>query len=365
MQLIASMLLPLSISMIRQRYYSVIQAFQLSFRHNRVLSSIIYSNDPTFLIQDVSNSVYKPTNVQHFSIQRPISMPMYSHDEANHNEDSLQKDTVNGVPQQEPDSTKTEEVKLYLGNLSYDTDEHHLRNIFEEFGNVTDVAIPLDRDTNRPRGFGFVTFDSRQAAEEAILNLDQTELDGRMIRVNVSRPREPRGGGRFNSAGASDVKLYVGNLNFDTEEETVRELFERYGNIVDYFRPTDRETGRVKGFAFVTMSANDAENAAGKLDGEELDGRNIYVKESQPKGQINGGSRGGRYNDGGAYENNRGDGYNDRGGGYRNNRGGGYNDRGGGYGNRRGGEGGRGYDDQRGGGGNYDDRGGYGPGEGY
>merc|ERR1712037_408702 len=139
-------------------------------------------------------------------------------------------------------------------------------------------------------------------------------------------------------------------------EETVRNLFSRYGQVTDCFLPTDRDTNKVRGFAFVTMPAAEAETACHKLDGEELDGRNLRVNEAQPKGMSNGpgGPRGGGYHDGPGY---RGGGHDDRGG-YGSSRGG-YDDRGG-YGG--GGYGGGGYGG--GGRGGYDDRGGYGGGGG-
>lgn len=255
-------------------------------------------------------------------------------------------------------------VKLYVGNLDYATNDERLREIFGEFGAVTDVFLPMERGTNRPRGFGFVTLDSRAAAEQAISKMDQSQLDGRMIRVNESKPRGqgpadtvrgfgPGGRSGFNMAGQKEVKLYVGNLSFDTSEDAVRNLFSRYGHVTDCFLPTDRDTNKVRGFAFVTMPAAEAETACHKLDGEELDGRPLRVNEAQPKGMSSGpgGPRGGGYHDGPGYGGAGRGGYSDGGGygGYNNSRGGGYDDRGG-YGSGRGG---------------YDDRGGYGGGSGY
>eukprot|EP00591_Stephanopyxis_turris_P011997 CAMPEP_0195517502 /NCGR_PEP_ID=MMETSP0794_2-20130614/10979_1 /TAXON_ID=515487 /ORGANISM="Stephanopyxis turris, Strain CCMP 815" /LENGTH=247 /DNA_ID=CAMNT_0040646317 /DNA_START=30 /DNA_END=769 /DNA_ORIENTATION=+ len=191
-----------------------------------------------------------------------------------------------------------EEVKLYIGNLDYGTDEQRLRDEFQSFGDVTDVFLPMDRVTNRPRGFGFVTFSTRGAAEKAISKMDQIQLDGRTIRVNESRPRvegPPRGGsgggagGGFNSSGNSDVKLYVGNLAFDTTEDTVRSTFTPFGEISDCFLPTDRDSGRPRGFAFVTMAAADAEKACTEVNGMEVDGRTLRVNEAQPKGASRGG----------------------------------------------------------------------------
>jgi cold-inducible RNA-binding protein len=106
-----------------------------------------------------------------------------------------------------------EEVKLYVGNLDYATDEAKLREEFSQFGSVTDVFLPIEKATNRPRGFGFVTFSKRSDAENAIGKMDQAQVDGRTIRVNESRPRgsaAPRGAGGsgFNASGAKDVSLF-------------------------------------------------------------------------------------------------------------------------------------------------------------
>jgi uncharacterized membrane protein YgcG len=130
------------------------------------------------------------------------------------------------------------------------------------------------------------------------------------------------------------VKLYVGNLSFETTEESVRQLFEQWGTVTDCFLPTDRETGKMRGFCFVTMPASVAEDACNKANGYELDGRPLRVNEAQPKGSSGGGDRGGN---GGGYG-----GPPSRGGG------GGY---GGGYDNGYGGGGGGGYGGSGGGGG--------------
>lgn len=159
----------------------------------------------------------------------------------------------------------------------------------------------MERGTQRPRGFGFVTLSSRDGAEKAISKMDQAQLDGRTIRVNESRPKGdrgrglgPGGAGGFNAAGKEDVKLYVGNLAFDTPDTKVRELFEQYGAVTDCFLPTDRDTGKVRGFAFVTMPSSVAEEACIKLNGFEVDGRPLRVNEAQPKGLSGGGGgRGG------------------------------------------------------------------------
>eukprot|EP00585_Thalassiosira_rotula_P012488 CAMPEP_0196131910 /NCGR_PEP_ID=MMETSP0910-20130528/1720_1 /TAXON_ID=49265 /ORGANISM="Thalassiosira rotula, Strain GSO102" /LENGTH=298 /DNA_ID=CAMNT_0041391427 /DNA_START=88 /DNA_END=980 /DNA_ORIENTATION=+ len=254
-------------------------------------------------------------------------------------------------PDDHGDGGGGEEVKLYVGNLDYATDEPRLREVFGAFGTVNDVFLPMERGTSRPRGFGFVTLGSRGSAEDAISKMDQSQLDGRTIRVNESKPRGegpadmargggpggpkglgPGGFGTFNPQGRDEVKLYVGNLSFETTEESVRGMFEQYGPVSDCFLPTDRDSGRVRGFAFVTMPAKEAEGACNKVNGQELDGRTLRVNEAQPKGGGGGGRGrgGGDFGGGGGY--NGGGGYGGGRGGYDDGRGGGWGGRDGGHG---------------------------------
>jgi RNA recognition motif-containing protein len=85
---------------------------------------------------------------------------------------------------------------LYVGNMSYDTTQERLLELFQEYGDVASVNIITDRDTGRPRGFAFVEMATDQAAVAAIAGLDGREVDGRTLTVNEARPRAPRGGGR-------------------------------------------------------------------------------------------------------------------------------------------------------------------------
>ena len=86
-------------------------------------------------------------------------------------------------------------MKLYVGNLAYSCTEDRLREIFEAHGEVSSAALVMDRETGRPRGFGFVEFPSDDNARAAIESLNGTNVDGRDLTVNEARPRENRGGG--------------------------------------------------------------------------------------------------------------------------------------------------------------------------
>ena len=91
--------------------------------------------------------------------------------------------------------------KLFIGGLSWDTNDLGLRTAFEKFGAVEDAKVIEDRDTGRSRGFGFVTFTDDQAAMTAIDEMNGTELDGRNLNVNEAQDRAPRGGGGGGGGG--------------------------------------------------------------------------------------------------------------------------------------------------------------------
>lgn len=83
-------------------------------------------------------------------------------------------------------------MNIFVGNLAYSATDHDLRQLFEQYGVVDKVNMITDRDTGRPRGFGFVEMPDSQAAKAAIQGLQGKELAGRAITVNEAKPREPR-----------------------------------------------------------------------------------------------------------------------------------------------------------------------------
>ncbi|MCB2228533.1 MAG: RNA-binding protein [Desulfarculaceae bacterium] len=84
---------------------------------------------------------------------------------------------------------------LYVGNLSFSTNDQTLQGLFEQYGEVDSARVITDRETGRSRGFGFVEMSS--GAEEAIKALDGTDFEGRNIKVNEAKPREPRQNNRW------------------------------------------------------------------------------------------------------------------------------------------------------------------------
>jgi RNA recognition motif-containing protein len=92
--------------------------------------------------------------------------------------------------------------KLYVGNLSYNTDSSELQELFAQYGSVQSAEIIADRDTGRSKGFGFVEFSSEEEAQAAIAGMNGKEVGGRALTVNEAKPKENRaGGGGFGGGG--------------------------------------------------------------------------------------------------------------------------------------------------------------------
>ena len=96
--------------------------------------------------------------------------------------------------------------KLYVGNMSYDTTQEQIRELFSQAGEVSDVALITDRETGRPKGFGFVEMATEEGSQEAIKRFNGYTLGNRNLTVNEARPREERsgGGGGYGGGGRRD-----------------------------------------------------------------------------------------------------------------------------------------------------------------
>lgn len=86
--------------------------------------------------------------------------------------------------------------KLYVGNLAYSVDDDQLRDLFSQYGEIQELALIMDRDTGRSKGFAFITFATQQAAELA-LSQNGNDLGGRPLKVNIATERKPGGRGGF------------------------------------------------------------------------------------------------------------------------------------------------------------------------
>ncbi|CAK7343084.1 unnamed protein product [Dovyalis caffra] len=187
------------------------------------------------------------------------------------------------------------DLKLFVGNLPFHVDSSQLADIFKIAGTVEMVEVIYDKVTGRSRGFGFVTMSTIEEVEAATQQLNGYELDGRPLRVNSGPPPQrttsfsrgagARGGGSFDSGN----RVYVGNLSWNVDNLALETLFREKGNVTDARVVYDRDSGRSRGFGFVTYSSSEeVENAIDSLNGAELDGRAIRVSvaEAKPRRQF-------------------------------------------------------------------------------
>ncbi|XP_061831991.1 nucleolin isoform X1 [Nerophis lumbriciformis] len=218
---------------------------------------------------------------------------------------------------------------IVVNNLSFNATEDILQSTFEK---SVAIKMPL-RDDGKPKGYAYVEFDSIEDAKEAMDTLNNTEIEGRSVRLEYKGE-----GGRGNSGPTKT--LFVRGLTEDTTDETLREAFD---GAVGARIVTDRDTGSSKGFGFVDFDTEDDCKAAKEsMEDGEIDGSKVTLDYARPKGE--GGFRGGR---GGGFGRGGGGGGFGRGG----RGGGGFGGRGGGFGGRGGGGfGGRGRGGPRGGG---------------
>jgi RNA recognition motif-containing protein len=208
--------------------------------------------------------------------------------------------------------------KLFVAGLPDSITEDVLRTLFEATGGtVSEISLPKDRATGRPRGFGFVTLSTSEEAQTARDSLDGSIQAGKSISVRPfqaeppkrepgsSGPRSGPGGGSA-APGAPDRTLYVGNLPYDVTQAEIETLIAstNAGPVARVHLPTDPE-GRKRGFGFVTMgTAEGARGAIEALRGADLRGRRLVVNLAHPKGERPprsdfGGGGGGGYAGGG------------------------------------------------------------------
>ena len=100
--------------------------------------------------------------------------------------------------------------KVFVGGLNFDADEAQLRQDFGKYGDIEDIFLPRDRDTQKPRGFGFVTFAGYRDAEDAAAEMNGQEYCGRKITVNIARPRDRDGSSRGPGGGGGGYGGYGG-----------------------------------------------------------------------------------------------------------------------------------------------------------
>ena len=203
-----------------------------------------------------------------------------------------------------PDDTNSRTV--FVGRLSWNVDSDWLKTEFEECGEVVAARVQMDRNTGKSRGFAYVEFADPASVEKA-LQFSGREIDNRPINVDRSTNNKASGGaGNPNEARRAafgdkinppSSVLFVGNLSWDATEESIWDVFAEHGDVKGVRLPTDRDSGKMKGYGYVEFfDIETAKKAFEATQGMELFGRNMRLDYSQPRddgGGARGGQRGG------------------------------------------------------------------------
>ncbi|KAJ0296472.1 hypothetical protein COL5a_009076 [Colletotrichum fioriniae] len=187
-----------------------------------------------------------------------------------------------GNKQEEPTySTSTaknpsakEDGKMFIGGLNWETTDQSLRDYFSQFGEVVECTVMRDSSTGRSRGFGFLTF--RDAKTVNIVMVKEHFLDGKIIDPKRAIPRDEQ---------EKTSKIFVGGVSQDTTDQEFKDYFAQFGRVVDATLMMDKDTGRPRGFGFVTFESEAGVDACLSTS-LEIHGKPIEVKKAQPRGNL-------------------------------------------------------------------------------
>jgi len=204
---------------------------------------------------------------------------------------------------------KEETGKIFVGGLSWNTDQDSLQSYFGQFGEITDCIVMKNPATGKSRGFGFVSFKDSSTVD-VILSTKNHQVDGRTVdakacnaRGTMPKPQGSRGGGGGNGGGGGMIgrttKIFVGGLPNNIDESTIKDSFSRFGNVTEVVIMFDHEKGRSRGFGFLTFDNEDSVEQACSEHYVDVNGKQVECKKAEPRmaggrGGGGGGRGGGR-----------------------------------------------------------------------
>jgi len=198
------------------------------------------------------------------------------------------------------DSTESEgpPPKLYIRGLPWRADEEQVRDFFKSCGSgPTTIELPL-QDDGRSSGTAVVEFKDTASAEAAI-ELNGADFEGRWLSIKYSTPKSIIAPRAASEKQEGCMTVFVGNLSWDVDEDTLRDAFKDCGTITQVRFSTDRETGDFKGYGHIEFGETEATDEALKLVGTEILGRAVRVDYANDRRQSFGGEGGGRGRGGG------------------------------------------------------------------
>lgn len=186
---------------------------------------------------------------------------------------------------------ESDQGKLFIGGISWETTEDKLKSYFSAFGDVVEAVIMKDRATGRARGFGFIVFADPSVADMVVL--EKHSIDGRMVEAKKAVPRDDQQSVYRNSNGgvaspgpsnsARTKKIFVGGLASTVTENDFKKYFGQFGTITDVVVMYDHGTQRPRGFGFITYESEDSVDKVLQKIFHELNDKMVEVKRAVPK----------------------------------------------------------------------------------
>ena len=180
--------------------------------------------------------------------------------------------------------------EIFVANLPWRVDSNALGDFFSKYGDVVDANVVMDPE-GRSKGFGFVKFHSSNDVDRVMSDADNLTMAGRQINVRIktsvprdrerSSPRERTVNSLGNEKNPESNVIFVGNLSFNSTEDSIREFFEEVGVVIQVRYPMDN--GRAKSFCHVEFDSVETAVKAMERDGTNLDGRSIRLDYAKPK----------------------------------------------------------------------------------
>jgi len=200
--------------------------------------------------------------------------------------DTMNFDVIKGRPvrimwsQRDPSLRKSGVGNIFIKNLDKSIDNKALYDTFSAFGNILSCKVVCDE--NGSKGYGFVHFETQEAAERAIEKMNGMLLNDRKVFVGRFKSRKEREA-ELGARAKEFTNVYIKNFGDDMDDEKLRELFGKYGNAMSIRVMTD-DSGKSRGFGFVSFERHeDAQKAVDDMNGKEMNGKLIYVGRAQKK----------------------------------------------------------------------------------
>jgi len=200
--------------------------------------------------------------------------------------DTMNFDVIKGRPvrimwsQRDPSLRKSGVGNIFIKNLDKSIDNKALYDTFSAFGNILSCKVVCDE--NGSKGYGFVHFETQEAAERAIEKMNGMLLNDRKVFVGRFKSRKEREA-ELGARAKEFTNVYIKNFGEDMDEEKLREVFAAYGNAMSIRVMTD-DGGKSRGFGFVSFERHeDAQKAVDEMNGKEFNGKLIYVGRAQKK----------------------------------------------------------------------------------